>query len=82
MGVSHSSNDRSSPKSKSSQGGSSRHYRRTHSLGKNRRQHKIMIDETEEEFVKRMTGTLEDEYRIYTECAPKPHLTFEEWLES
>lgn len=41
-----------------------------------------MIDETEEEFIKRMTGTLEDEYRINTECAPKPHLTFEEWLES
>lgn len=33
-----------------------------------------LIDESEEEFVKRMTGTLEDEYRIYTECAPQPAL--------
>jgi len=39
-----------------------------------------MIDETEEEVIKRMSGTLEDEYQIYLECASQPHLTFDEWL--
>ena len=54
MGRTHASHDSSPPKPKSQQRISTRYHRGTHSSCKNRRQHKIMIDETEQEFVERM----------------------------